>query len=85
MVSINTESNRRLRLTTLSPSMVFGEIARLSQTRRTANVMATMDTTCLEIRFEAINDAIKMKMLANMASYFAGKIEHDTQLIRNLG
>ena len=84
-VSINTESNRRLRLTTLSPSMVFGEIALLSQTRRTANVMATMDTTCLEIRFEAINDAIKMKMLANMASYFAGKIEHDTQLIRNLG
>jgi len=84
-VSINTESNRQLRLTTLSPSMVFGEIALLSQKQRTANVVATTNTLCLEIRFDDIDDAIKMKMLVNMASYFAGKIEHDTQLIRQLG
>jgi glutaminase len=84
-VSINTDSNRRLRLTTLGPGMVFGEIALLSRTQRTANVSATKKTRCLEIGFEAIADSIKVKMLANMASYFAGKIDHDTQLIRRLG
>jgi glutaminase len=84
-VSIDTDSNRRLRLTTLGPGMVFGEIALLSRTRRTANVLTTTETTCLEIPFDAIDDAVKIKMLANMASYFAGKIEHDTQLIRQLG
>jgi CRP-like cAMP-binding protein len=65
--------------------MVFGEIALLSRTQRTANVSATKNTRCLEIGFEAIADSIKVKMLANMASYFAGKIDHDTQLIRRLG
>jgi glutaminase len=39
----------------------------------------------LELRFDAIRDALRIKMLMNMASHFASKIERDTQLIQQLG
>jgi glutaminase len=39
----------------------------------------------LELRFESIRDALRLKMLMNMASHFAGKIERDTRLIQQLG
>jgi glutaminase len=44
-----------------------------------------VDTECLELPFDALNDGLRTKMLMNMASYFAAKIEQDTQLIRDLG
>ena len=84
-VWIDAGSGHHLRLSTLGPGMVFGEVAFMNQKRRTANVSATTETQCLELRFESIRDALRIKMLMNMASHFASKIERDTQLIQQLG
>jgi glutaminase len=84
-VSVDTDSGHPLRLTTLGPGMVFGEVALLNRNRRTANVIASADTSCLEVAFNALPDAVRTKMLVNMASYFAGKIAQDTALVQHLG
>jgi glutaminase len=84
-VWIDSGSGHHLRLSTLGPGMVFGEVAFMNQKRRTANVSAMTETQCLELRFDAIRDALRLKMLMNMASHFASKIERDTQLIQQLG
>jgi len=83
-VWVDTDTSHHLRLTTLGAGMVFGEVALATQRRRTANVTAVANTRCLEVRFEHLNDALRTRMLMSMASYFAGKIEQDTQLIRHL-
>ncbi len=83
-VWVDTASGHRLRLTTLGPGMVFGEVALANRTGRTANVSAAADTDCLEIRFDALEEPMRTKMLANMASSFAAKIDHDTRLIRQI-
>lgn len=84
-VWIDSGSGHHLRLSTLGPGMVFGEVAFMNQKRRTANVSAATETQCLELRFESIREALRIKMLMNMASHFASKIERDTQLIQQLG
>jgi glutaminase len=84
-VWICSASGHHMRVTTLGPGMVFGEVALLNQNRRTANVSAATDAVCLEIRFDVLEDALRTKMLVNMASYFARKIEQDTRLIQRLG
>ncbi|NCC26684.1 MAG: glutaminase A [Gammaproteobacteria bacterium] len=68
-VWIDAGSGHRLRLSTLGPGMVFGEVAFMNQKRRTANVSATAETQCLELRFDAIRDALRIKMLMNLASH----------------
>lgn len=83
-VSIATSAKRNLRLNTLGPGMVFGEVALLHQGCRTADVTATTETRCLVVRFDALSDDLKTKMLINMARYFAGTIAQDTQIIRCL-
>ena len=83
-VWIDTGAGHHLRLTSLGPGMVFGEVALVNRKRRTANVSAVTDTRCLELRFDDIPEALRVKMLMSMASHFANKIERDTQLIQQL-
>ncbi len=83
-VWVDTDTSRHLRLTTLGPGMAFGEVALANQRGRTAHVTCVTDTACLEVRFADLSDALRTRMLMNMASYFAAKIEQDTQLIRHL-
>lgn len=69
-------------------SMFFiydGEVALLNERQRTANVVAAVDTVCLEVCFDALEEAMRTKILVNMASYFARKIEQDTDLMTHLG
>jgi len=84
-VWIEASSGAHLRLTTMGAGMIFGEVALVNRQRRTANVTAVIDTTCIETRFDALSDALRTKMVMNMASYFAEKIAQDTRLIRELG
>jgi glutaminase len=83
-VSVTTDAGQELRLTTFGPGMVFGEIGLLNQQQRTANVSAVADARCLEIPFATLPEAIRTKMLVNMASHFASKIERDTALIQRI-
>jgi glutaminase len=83
-VWVDTDTSRHLRLTTLGPGMAFGEVALANQRGRTAYVTCVAETACLEVRFADLTDALRTRMLMNMASYFAAKIEQDTQLIRHL-
>jgi len=84
-VSIDTSAGKKLRLTTMGPGTVFGEIGLFNRNRRTADVWAITDAVCLEVRFDALEDPMRTRMLLNMASHFARKIQHDTELVRHLG
>ncbi len=84
-VLVKTDDGSQLRLTTLGPGTVFGEVALVSQKKRTADVVVARDATCLQVRFDALPDDIRTKMLMNMAGHFANKIEQDTRLMRHLG
>jgi glutaminase len=84
-VLVDTDAGGQLRLTTLGAGTVFGEVALVNRQRRTANVTATMDSVCLQVCFDALEDGVKTKMLVNMASYFASKIQQDTELMKYLG
>lgn len=85
-VLVDTGSGQQMRLTTLGGGMVFGEVALVNRSRqRTADVVAAAATRCLRIPFEALGEAVRTRMLVNMASHFASKIDADTQLLRQLG
>jgi glutaminase len=75
---------RRLRLTTLGPGTVFGEIGILDRERRTANVSAVTALTCLEVPFDALGAGIRERMLTNMARHFAGMLRENAELVRHL-
>ncbi len=84
-VLVDTEAGHKLRVTTLGPGTVFGEVALVGRRRRTADVAAATDAVCLEVRFDTLPDAVRTRMLMNMAGYFANKIEQDTELMQHLG
>jgi len=84
-VLVDRDAGHQLRVTTLGPGTVFGEVALVGRRKRTADVVAETDATCLEVGFDALPDAIRTRMLMNMAGYFAEKIEHDTELMQHLG
>jgi len=77
-------SGRRLRLTTLGPGTVFGEIGILHQQRRTANVSAATDLSCLEVPFAALDPDVHAQILVNMASHFASMLRENAELVRHL-
>jgi glutaminase len=77
-------AGRRVRLTTLGPGTVFGEIGILDRERRSANVTASTALTCLEVPFAGLDPAIREQMLANMARHFAGMLRENAELVRHL-
>ena len=84
-VSIDADSGRRLRLTTLGPGCVFGEVALLNGQPRSADVHAIVDTQCLEVAFDDLQGEVRNKVMINLARYFAQKIQRDTGLVQHLG
>ena len=84
-VMVATDDGNQLRLTTLGRGTAFGEVALVNRQRRTADVVAAAEARCLEVYFGDLGEGIRTKMLVNMASQLAGKIERDTELMRHLG
>jgi glutaminase len=77
-------TDRRVRLNTLGPGTVFGEIGILAQEQRTANVTAATEIRCLEIQFAALSGETRERMLVNMARHFAAKLRDNTELLQHL-
>ena len=72
------------RLTTLGPGMSFGEMAMVNRERRTANVRAIVDTTCYEVAFAGLDDALRSRLLINLAQQLSEKLlraEREMQLL----
>jgi glutaminase len=83
-VVVDADAQKRLRLKTLGPGTVFGEMALIQGKTRSADVMAASDVDCLEVRFEDLDEGLRTQILTNMASYFANKIQQDTSLMQHL-
>lgn len=77
-------AGRRLRLTTVTAGMAFGEIGLLSGQRRTANVSALTELDCLVVPFDALEERVRTRMLANMAGHFAAMLKDNTDLVQHL-
>lgn len=84
-VSISTEEQRRLRLTTLSPGMSFGELAMLDRARRTADVTAVSGAECLEVPFAALDGDTRAVFLANLARQLARRLASEAGMLRARG
>ena len=84
-VSVSTDQRRRLRLTTLGPGMSFGELAMLDQSRRTADVIAKVDTECLELPFTAMDTEIRSVFLANLGIHLAQRLSRDARMLQARG
>lgn len=72
------------RLTTLGSGMSFGEMAMVNRERRTADVRALCTTTCYEVSFDALDDALRSRLLVNLAQQLSHKllrVEREIQLI----
>ncbi len=84
-VSIATDPRRSLRLTTLGPGMSFGELAMLDESRRTADVVAKVDTECLEVPFSSLDTETRTVFLANLARQLARRLSRDARVLRARG
>jgi len=68
----------------LGPGMSFGEMAMVNRERRTANVRAIVDTTCYEVAFAGLDDALRSRLLINLAQQLSEKLlraEREMQLL----
>ena len=84
-VTVNAGLKREIRLATLGSGTAFGEVSILNERRRAADVTAALDTECLEVRFDDLDDGVKTKLLLNLASQLSHKIYRDAREIRYLG
>jgi glutaminase len=84
-VHVASGPRRQLRLTTLRPGMSFGELAMLDQSRRTADVTATVETECLEIPFEGLDTEMRAALLGNLAIHLAQRLGRDARTLRARG
>lgn len=79
-----TDTQHSLRLTIIGAGMFFGEIAMLTDRKRSANIVASRDTRCLEILYDALEGSVKTKLVANLAAHLARKIVRDTELLQRI-
>ncbi len=77
-VILKIDHIREKRLATLAAGMSVGELAMLNQQQRTAEVRTLTHTSCLELKFKDIDETTRNKMLINIASLLASKIDRDT-------
>jgi glutaminase len=84
-VTVSAGVNREIRLATLGSGTAFGEVSMLNERRRAADVAVARDTECLEVNFDDLDDAVKTKLLLNLASQLSHKIYRDAREIRYLG
>ena len=84
-ILIRLDGKRDRRLVTMSPGMSFGEFGLVTEGARSATARAVVDTLCQEIRFTDIDEAIKVKLLVNLARELARRLAREARELRILG
>lgn len=83
-------TDRKLRLQTLSPGAVFGEMAIIAPSPRSANVAAVEPTRCWRLpaeMFERLKDeepGLAFALLSNMADIFAQRLRATNQILADM-
>ena len=83
-------TDRKLRLQTLSPGAVFGEMAIIAPSPRSANVAAVEPTRCWQLpaemfdRIKTEEPGLAFALLSNMADIFAQRLRATNQILADL-
>lgn len=86
-VLVEAQDGHRQRLATLCHGMIFGEMALLGQTMRTATIQADTDITCWVFSATELNalteshPQLKLSLLDNLARLFANNLRQANALI----
>jgi glutaminase len=89
-VLMDTTNGHRQRIATLCHGMIFGELALLGQTMRTATIQADSDISCWVFTATALNELtyaypqLKSKLLEKLARLFAGNLRQANSFIVKL-
>lgn len=89
-VLMNTTEGHWQRIATLCHGMIFGEMALLGQTERTATIHADTDITCWVFTATALNELtqtfpqLKLTLLEKLARLFAGNLRQANAFIVSL-
>ena len=73
------------RLASLGAGATFGEMALVNQDRRTADIRAVSPTICHEIAFAALDDALRSRLLVNLAQQLSRKLLGQEREMKVLG
>jgi glutaminase len=73
------------RLSTLGPGMAFGELPLASGQPRSADLIARDGGTCWRVPYAALGDALKLRLLAVIASRLAERLADQAQALRIRG
>ena len=84
-VFIRTSGDIEKRLTTLNAGMSFGEMAMVNRERRTADIRAIADTVCYEVAFDDLDDALRSRLLVNLAQQLSQKLLRVEREMKILG
>jgi glutaminase len=84
-ILIRLDGKRERRRVTMSPGMSFGEFALVTEGPRSAHARAVTESRCQEIRFTDIDEAIKVKLLVNLARELSRRLTREASELRILG
>ena len=68
-IVVATDTQRKIRLATLTTGMSFGELSLVSDEGRSADALATVDCRCIEVRFSDLDDRLRNRLLLNLAAH----------------
>lgn len=82
---VSTGNGQERRVVTMCQGMSFGDFAMVTGGPRSADAHAVSDVVCLELAVTAISDAVKLKLMANLAKELARRMNADARTLQILG
>lgn len=82
---IKTKDKKDLRLVSMSPGMSIGEFALVTHDSRSTNCRAIVNSSCLEVFFNDLNEKMKNRLLVNLARELARRLTKDTREMAVIG
>lgn len=85
VVGSGNGSSAERRVVTMCPGMSFGEFAMLTGEARSAEARAASDAVCLELPMEAVDAALKPKLMTNLAKELARRMSAEARALQIVG